>query len=87
LLKVALNTISQTKPSIRKLNEFKLATLELIGTDCTGSCKSNYHMIKTTTVPEFLMEYNYFTKGGVLGPKSKWSYEVLQSLGIHCHCL
>ena len=25
--------------------------LVVIGTDCTGSCKSNYHMITTTTVP------------------------------------
>jgi len=23
---------------------FKLTTLVVIGTDCTGSCKSNYHM-------------------------------------------
>ena len=23
----------------------------VIGTDCTGSCKSNYHMITTTTAP------------------------------------
>ena len=34
----------------------------VIGTDCTGSCKSNYHTIATTTVhslkgPEFLMPY------------------------------
>jgi hypothetical protein len=24
---------------------FKLTTLVVIGTDCTGNCKSNYHMI------------------------------------------
>jgi len=30
---------------------FKLTTLMVICTDCTGSCKSNYHMIPTTTVP------------------------------------
>jgi hypothetical protein len=29
---------------------FELATLVVIGTDCTGSCKSNYHTITTTTV-------------------------------------
>jgi len=23
----------------------------IIGTDCTGSCKSNYHMIMTTAAP------------------------------------
>ena len=30
---------------------FKLITSEVIGTDCTGSCKSNYHMIKTAVDP------------------------------------
>ena len=30
---------------------FELTTLVVIGTDCTGSCKSNYHMITTTTAP------------------------------------
>ena len=30
---------------------FKLTTLVMISTDCTGSCKSNYHTITTTTAP------------------------------------
>ena len=30
---------------------FELTTLVVIGTDCIGSCKSNYHMIMTTTAP------------------------------------
>ena len=30
---------------------FKLATLVVIGTDCIGSYKSNYHTITTTTAP------------------------------------
>jgi len=30
---------------------FKLTTLVVIGTDCTGSWKSNYHMIMTRTTP------------------------------------
>jgi hypothetical protein len=30
---------------------FELTTLVVIGTDCIGSCKSNYHAITTTTVP------------------------------------
>jgi len=29
----------------------ELTTLVVIDTDCTGSCKSNYHMITTTTAP------------------------------------
>jgi len=31
--------------------EFDLTKLVVIGTDCIGSCKSNYHMITTTTAP------------------------------------
>ena len=31
----------------------------MIGTDCTGSCKSNYHTIATTTTPIVLVLY-YF---------------------------
>ena len=30
---------------------FELTTLVVIGTDCTGSCKSNYHAITTTVAP------------------------------------
>ena len=30
---------------------FELTTLVMIGTDCTGSYKSNYHTITTTTAP------------------------------------
>ena len=29
----------------------ELTTLVIIGTDCTGSCKSNYHTITATTAP------------------------------------
>ena len=35
------------------MNGFKLTTLVVIGIDCTGSGKSNYHMITTTTTPPF----------------------------------
>jgi hypothetical protein len=30
---------------------FELTILVMIGTDCTGSCKSNHHTITTTTAP------------------------------------
>jgi len=30
---------------------FELTTLVVIGTDCMGSCKSNYHTITTTAAP------------------------------------
>ena len=33
--------------------EFKLTTLVVIGTGCTGSCKSNYHTITITKAPFF----------------------------------
>jgi len=32
----------------------ELTTLVVIGIDCIGSCKSNYHMITTMTVPLLL---------------------------------
>jgi hypothetical protein len=41
--KVVSRTLQQTR--------FELTTLVVIGTDCLGSCKSNYHTIMTTTVP------------------------------------
>jgi len=32
---------------------FELTTLVVMGNDCTCSCKSNYHMITTTTAPSW----------------------------------
>ena len=34
---------------------FELTTLVMIGTDCSGSWKSNYHTIMTTTAPDITM--------------------------------
>jgi hypothetical protein len=34
-----------------KQNWYRDTSLVLIGTDCIGSCKSNYHAITTTTAP------------------------------------
>ena len=34
---------------------FELTTLVVIDTDCTGSCKSNYHTIMTTTASLYVM--------------------------------
>jgi len=39
-----------------------VTTLLVIGTDCIGSYKSNYHMIMTTTVPNKLKHASYMTK-------------------------
>jgi ABC-type uncharacterized transport system YnjBCD ATPase subunit len=36
--------------------EFKLTTLVVIGTDCTGSYKSNYHAIMTMTATQYILK-------------------------------
>jgi hypothetical protein len=33
---------------------YKLTALAVIGTDCTGICKSNYHTIMTMAAPKLL---------------------------------
>ena len=38
----------------RSARGFELTTLVVIGTDCIGSCKSNYHTITTTTAPKMV---------------------------------
>jgi hypothetical protein len=43
------------------MNEFELTTLVVICTDCTGSCKSNYHMITATTAPKNKYRYKKWT--------------------------
>jgi hypothetical protein len=40
---------------------FKLTMLVVIGTDCIGSCKSNYHAIMPTMAPLFVFETHVFT--------------------------
>ena len=42
------NVVSSTP---RHEQGFELTTLVMIGTDCTGSCKFNYHTITTTKAP------------------------------------
>jgi hypothetical protein len=37
------------------MSGFELTTLVVIGTDCTGSCKLNYHSITTTTAPAIII--------------------------------
>ena len=36
-------------------SRFELTTSVVIGTDCIGSCKSNYHTITTMTAPHLLI--------------------------------
>ena len=40
--------------------EFELTMLVVIGTDCTGSCKSNYHTITATTAPSLIFKVVLF---------------------------
>jgi bacterioferritin-associated ferredoxin len=59
LLQVTDNFVHITVVSITpRLSE--IATLVVIGSDCTGSCKSNYHMITTTTVRPIVKLYILF---------------------------
>ena len=46
---------------------FELRTSVIIGTDCIGNCRSNYHTITTTTAPIYSFvsgcsKYQSFTK-------------------------
>jgi len=41
--------------------EFQLTTLVVIGTDCTGNCKSNYHAITTPLLKTFRIKYKIIT--------------------------
>ena len=45
------NFITQSIVYTSPWTGFKLTTLVAIATDCTGSCKSNYHTIMTITAP------------------------------------
>jgi hypothetical protein len=38
----------------------------MIGTDCIGSCKSNYHTISTTTAPNLLVMGSDYIGEGVI---------------------
>ena len=39
------------------LDRVYLTILVVIGTDCTGSCKFNYHTTTTTTAPQISTEH------------------------------
>jgi hypothetical protein len=45
---------------------FKLKMLVVIGTDCIGSYKSNYHKITTTTAPYFSTEWLFTNCKGII---------------------
>jgi hypothetical protein len=41
---------------------FELTTLKVIGHDCIGSCKSNYHMITIMTAPVTSLNVEHWCK-------------------------
>jgi hypothetical protein len=55
---------------------FDLTTLVVIGTDCTGSCKSIYHTLMTTTAPYV----------AVINQKSKITELASHTLKKSCTC-
>ena len=46
------NTDPTQRNGVSSTPRHELTTLVVIGTDYIGSCKSNYHIIATTTVPK-----------------------------------
>ena len=48
-----MSCIEYTSPE----RDSKLTMLVVIGTDCIGSCKSNYHSIKTMTAPFIIQKF------------------------------
>jgi hypothetical protein len=47
---------------------FELTTLVVIGTDCIGSCKSNYHTIITTMAPSMNKRNSFSAHGRWFSP-------------------
>ena len=43
-------------------SRFKLTTSVVIGTDCIGSCKFNYHTITATIVPSIICKMQQIRK-------------------------
>ena len=58
---------------------FELTTLAVRGTDCTGSCKSNYHMITATTAHGWWTKMLRKSKAVLIKERNKYSYNILIS--------
>ena len=69
--------------------EFKLTILVMISTDCTGTCKSNYHTITTTTPPLNLWIYSGWEESQkinqLLMSRLRFKVKSLWPSKIHCH--
>ena len=55
---------------------FEPSTLVVIGTDCIGSYKSNYHLIRTTTGP-------YYKTKAILNPTTCYMKYIQHKSNIH----
>jgi hypothetical protein len=58
----------------------ELTTLVVIGTDCTDSCKSNYHMITTLTACDSTLIWNLERDLNMMGP---WYTQVVLPTMVH----
>ena len=57
-------------------SRFKLTTSVVIGTDCIGSCKSNYHTITAMTVPNNSSKYWWISFISMPGNRHAWSIHI-----------
>ena len=49
----------------------------VIGTDCSGGCKSNYHAIPTTTAPT-IMEVELYGDERIMEAEHLWSERIME---------
>ena len=61
-------------------SRFELTTSVVIGTDCIGSCKSNYPTITTTTTPNWAIRTKLYTQNNFVLPSTGFELTPL----IHC---
>ena len=63
-------------------SRFKLTTSVMIGTDCMGSCKANYHTITATTAPIKLKNYIVI----YIYPAIVWLWVLIKALNnLQCY--
>jgi hypothetical protein len=65
-------------------SRFKLTTSVVIGTDCTGSCKFNYHSITTKTAPNVESRRSYISVLGYRICLFMWCFYLILELYRQC---
>jgi len=66
------------------MSRFKLVTSVVVGTDCIGSCKSNYHAITTTMYPPWIQNMCTFDMCRRLCFVNDWPSRFCVKLKEHC---